>query len=144
MDGHSEAIVDLAAVRSNVAAMAQHVKEAQVMAVVKSDGYGHGMLDPDGQAALAAARPGSASAIPRRRSRCGQPGITVPVLCLLAAPDALHREAIAAGVDLSAGTASLVRQIGVAAAAAGRPARLHLKVDTGMSRGGAPMAQWPG
>ena len=50
MDGHPEAIVDLAAVRSNVAAMAQHVKDAQVMAVVKSDGYGHGMI-PTAQAA---------------------------------------------------------------------------------------------
>jgi alanine racemase len=67
----------------------------------------------------------------------------VPVLCLLAAPDAPHREAIEAGIDLSAGSVSLVRQIAAAAALAGRPARLHLKADTGMSRGGAPMTQWP-
>ena len=37
-------------------------------------------------------------------------GITAPVLCLLAAPDAAHEEAIAAGIDLSAGSAGLVGQ----------------------------------
>jgi alanine racemase len=62
---------------------------------------------------------------------------------MLAAPDAAHQEAIELGVDLSAGTASLVRQIAAAAARAGRTARLHLKVDTGMSRGGALLRQWP-
>jgi hypothetical protein len=49
------------------------------------------------------------------------------VLCLLAAPDAPHNDAITLGVDLSAGDAGLVRQIAAAAAAVGRPARLHLK-----------------
>src|SRR5258708_5448664 len=45
MDGHPEALVDLGAIRSNVTAIVQHVGGAQVMAVVKSDGYGHGMIE---------------------------------------------------------------------------------------------------
>ncbi|HUJ08367.1 MAG TPA: alanine racemase [Streptosporangiaceae bacterium] len=143
MDGHPRALVDLGAVRSNVAAIAEHVGHAEVMAVVKSDGYGHGAL-PIAAAALAAGASWLgvghvAEALALRRA-----GFTVPVLCLLAAPDAPHAEAIAAGVDLSAGSADLVRQIAAAADRAGRPARLHLKADTGMSRGGAPMEQWPG
>ena len=142
MDGQSEAIVDLAAIRSNVAAMADYVGSAQVMAVVKSDGYGCGMV-----ATATAALAGGATWLGVGHVKEGlalrAAGITAPVLCLLATPDAAHGDAIAHGVDLSAGTASLVRQIGEAADRAGVAARLHVKVDTGMSRGGAPMAEWP-
>jgi alanine racemase len=143
MDEHSEAIVDLAAIRSNVAALGRHASSADVMAVVKSDGYGHGLL-PTAAAALAGGATWLgvghiAEAVALRAA-----GVTAPVLCMLAVPDAPHQDAIEAGVDLSAGTAGLVRQVAVAAQRAGRRARLHLKVDTGMSRGGAPLAQWPG
>lgn len=143
MDGHSEAVVDLAAIRSNVAAMVEHVGSAQVMAVVKSDGYGHGLL-PTATAALAGGATWLGVGHIGEALALRAAGFTVPVLCLLAAPDGLHRDAVAAGVDLGAGTASLVSRIGAAAEAAGVPARLHLKADTGMSRGGAPMDQWPG
>ena len=54
------------------------------------------------------------------------------------------RRPIRHDVDLSAGSADLVRQIAAAAERAARPARLHLKADTGMSRGGATAADWPG
>jgi alanine racemase len=143
MDGHPEALIDLGAIKDNAAALARHVRGAQVMAVVKADGYGHGMI----QTAAAALAGGAtwvgvnhvAEAVALR-----QAGLTAPVLCLLAAPDAPHKAAIMNDVDLSAGSASLVSQIAAAAAAAGRPARLHLKADTGMSRGGATAADWPG
>ncbi len=143
MDGHSEAIVDLDAIRSNVAAMAEYAAGPEIMAVVKSDGYGHGML-----ATAAAALAGGATwlgvgpvaeGVALRRA-----GISAPVACLLAAPDAPHRLAIELGLDLGAGTTGVLRQICAAAEVAGRPARLHLKADTGMSRGGALMREWPG
>jgi alanine racemase len=142
MDGHPEAIVDLSVIRANVAAMARYVGGVQVMAVVKSDGYGHGMV-PTANAALAGGATWLgvghvAEALELRRTGC-----TAPVLCLLAAPDAPHSNAISLGIDLSVGSKSLVRQLGQAAELAGRPARLHLKADTGMSRGGAPMDRWP-
>ncbi len=113
------------------------------MAVVKSDGYGHGMVRT-----AAAALAGGATWLGVGQVAEGvalrQAGLSAPVLCLLAAPDAPHRDAIESGIDLSAGTASLVRQIGAAAEQAGRPARLHLKADTGMARGGATARDWPG
>ena len=142
MDGHSEAIVDLAAIRSNVAALAKYVGNAEVMAVVKSDGYGHGLV-PTAAAALAGGAIWLGVGHIEEALALRAAGFTAPVLCLLASPDAPHRDAIAAGVDLSAGTASLIRQISAAAETVGVAARLHLKADTGMSRGGAPMAQWP-
>src|SRR5258708_11516051 len=73
-----------------------------------------------------------------------QAGLTAPVLCLLGAPGAPHEQAILGDVDLSAGSAALVSQIAAAAGLAGRSAQLHLQVDTGMSRGGATAADWPG
>jgi alanine racemase len=138
----SEVTVDLTAIRSNVTALVKHVIGAEVMAVVKSDGYGHGLL-PTATAALAGGATWLgvghiAEAVALRRS-----GVQAPVLCLLAAPDANHRQAIELGVDLSVGSVRLLRQLAAAADRAGRPARLHLKADTGMSRGGATMAQWP-
>lgn len=141
MDGDSTAIIDLAAIRSNVAALARHAPSAEVMAVVKSDGYGHGMI-PTATAALAGGATWLAVGQVAEAVALRAAGITAPILCLQAAPDAPHADAIERGVDLSAGTGALVHQIGLAAEFAGRPARLHLKVDTGMSRGGATMAQW--
>ncbi len=142
MDGHPEALIDLGAIKHNVSALARHVGGAQVMAVVKADGYGHGMVS-----AAAAALAGGATwlgvvhvaeALVLRHA-----GLAAPVLCLLGAPGAPHEEAIRNDVDLSAGSAALVSQIAAAAGLAGRPARLHLKVDSGMSRGGATAADWP-
>jgi alanine racemase len=143
MEGHPELVIDLDAITANSAALLRHVGGAALMAVVKSDGYGHGML-PTAFAALAGGatwlgvvQVGDALALRRA-------GITVPVLCLLGAPDVPHEEAITAEVDLTAGTAGLVGQIAAAARRAGRPARLHLEADTGMGRGGATAADWPG
>jgi len=142
MDGQPEALIDLDAIKANVAAIASHVGAAQVMTVVKSDAYGHGIL-PSARAAVA----GGASwlgvvqladAIALR-----QDGHTVRILSLHGSPDAPHREAVRHDIDLTAGTPELVRQIAQAAELAGRPARVHLEVDTGMGRGGAIAADWP-
>jgi alanine racemase len=142
MDGDPEALIDLGAIKENVSALRRHVGGAQLMAVVKADGYGHGLI-PTAKAAvrggadwLGVVQIGDALAL-------RQAGLTVPVLCLLGAPDAPHQEAISGGVDLSAGSTALVGQIAAAAQRAGQPARLHLKADTGMSRGGATAAEWP-
>jgi alanine racemase len=147
---HAQAPVDLAAITRNVEVLRDRMTGSQVMAVVKADGYGHGST----QAARAAVAGGAdwlgvvhvAEALRLRRA-----GITVPVLCLMALPENAHEDAIRAGIDLSAGSVPLVRQIAAAAErvgrgganTAGRPARLQLKADTGLSRGGATPAEWP-
>jgi alanine racemase len=142
MDGHAQALVDLDAIAGNVAALREHVAPSAVMAVVKADGYGHGSV----AAARAAIDGGAqwlgvvhvAEALELRAA-----GIESPMLCLMAIGSDGHRAAIEARVDLTAGSVDMVRRIAAAAVAAGRPARLHLKADTGLNRGGATAADWP-
>jgi alanine racemase len=142
MDGQAEAVIDLDAIRANVVALRGHVGAAQVMAVIKSDGYGHGLI-PSASAALAGGATWLgvlhvADAVALRRA-----GLDVPVLSLHGCPDASHADAIRHDIDLTAGTPSLVSHIAAAARLAGKPARLHLESDTGMGRGGAIAADWP-
>ena len=120
-----------------------HVRGAAVMAVVEVR-----RLRARHVPARRPRRAGGGAGLARRgadRGRAGAaPGrVHRPGAVPAAAPDAAHEEAIAAGIDLSAGSAGLVGQIAAAASRAGRPARLHLKADTGMSRGGATAADWP-
>ncbi|MGH3276309.1 MAG: alanine racemase [Streptosporangiaceae bacterium] len=141
-EGHPEVIVDLDAITANAAALVGHVGGTQLMAVVKSDGYGHGMV-PTAAAAVA----GGASWLGVTRIADAlalrAAGLMVPVLCLLAAPGARHEEAVRAGIDLTCDTPEVVAQVAAAARRAGRRARLHLEADTGMSRCGATAAAWP-
>src|SRR5207302_8683570 len=53
----------------------------------------------------------------------------------------LHR-GVKADVDRSASGTALLAEIVAAARTAGRPARVHLKIDTGLNRGGAKPADW--
>ncbi len=142
MDSHAQALVDLDAISGNVAALRELVAPSAVMAVVKAGGYGHGAVP----AARAAIRGGAgwlgvvhvAEALELRAA-----GIDSPLLCLMAIGSDAHSAAIEAGVDLTAGSVDMVRRLAAAAADAGRPARVHLKADTGLSRGGATAADWP-
>jgi alanine racemase len=142
MNTPAEALVNLDLVRDNVTGLRQHAGGAEVMAVVKSDAYGHGLI-PVALAALA----GGASWLGVVRMdealTLRQVGVSVPVLCLMTVPGGKHEEAIARDVDLGVGSMVLLTEIADAAARGGRPARVHLKVDSGMSRGGATMPDWP-
>jgi alanine racemase len=143
MNASAETLIDLDAVKGNVAALRRHVGGAAVMAVVKSDGYGHGMV-PAARAALAGGASWLGVVTVAEALALRGAGVPAPVLCLMGVPGSAHEEAVRQGVDLSAGTVSLVEEIAAAARQAGRPARLHLKADTGMSRGGATARAWPG
>jgi alanine racemase len=142
MGGLPEALIDLDAVRDNVAALRAHVGGPQVMAVVKADGYGHGMI-PAAIAALAGGADWLGVVHVHEALALRKAGIAGRMLSLLGVPGAAHEIAIRQDVDLSAASTAMVDEVARAAARAGRPARLHLKVDTGMSRGGATLADWP-
>jgi alanine racemase len=124
--------VDLGAVAHNVAVLAEHVAPAEVWAVVKADGYGHGAV-PVAQAALGAGAHGLAVALVEEAVVLRDAGIDAPILLLSEArPDEFLE---LAALDLRT---VLYTPGGIAAAAdTGRPLRVHLKVDTGMHRVGA-------
>jgi alanine racemase len=113
-----------------------------VMAVVKQDAYGHGAVRC-AQAALAGGASWLGVAHLPEAMELRQAGITAPVLCLMAVPGEEHEEAIRADVDLSAGSREHLARVAAAARRAGKPARVQLKADTGLSRGGATRAEWP-
>ena len=135
MEAPSRAVVDLDAIRSNVAALAERAGPAQVMAVVKADAYGHGLV-PSAHAALAGGATwlGVAQAAEALALRAA--GIDVPVLTWLYAPAEPLDALVAARVDVSVSSAAALVQVVDAARATGRTARVHVKVDTGMGRGG--------
>jgi alanine racemase len=137
----AEAVVDLGAVRHNTAVLAAAAPSAQVMAVVKADGYGHG-AEPVARAALAAGASWLGVCTLEEALDLRAAGITAPLLSWLHLPGDDFGAALAAGVDLSASSREHLAAILAAARATGHRARLHLKADTGLSRNGAPAAEW--
>ena len=139
----TEAVVDLAAIRANVATLNAGTR-AQVMAVVKADGYGHGLL-PSARAALDGGASWLGVAIVDEALALRADGITAPILAWLWTPgeDEVIRRALSADVDLSVSGQWQLDVIVAAAREAGRAARVHLKIDTGLSRNGVYAADWP-
>lgn len=138
----AEARVDLEAIRHNVRLLRAAAPGADLMAVVKADGYGHGMV-PSARAALQAGAAALGVCTVDEALTLRRAGIDAPVLAWLLAPGMPLAEAIDAEVDLSAASIPLLREVVAAARQTGRVARLHLKLDTGLSRGGATAADWP-
>jgi alanine racemase len=137
----AEARIDLDAIRANVTRLRAGTT-AGVMAVVKADGYGHGSV-PVARAALEAGATWLGVCTLDEALTLRRAGITAPVLAWLLAPGLPLRHAVAADVDLSAASVGQVGEMVAAARLAERPARVHLKIDTGLSRGGATPADWP-
>ena len=139
----TQARIDLGAVRENVAALAARAAGgAQVMAVVKADGYGHGLL-PCARAAVQGGASWLGVAFLEEALALRSDGIDVPVLAWLMVPDEDLAPAVAAGVDLSVDDLAQLDRVLAAARATGTTARVQLKIDTGLSRGGATVRDWP-
>jgi alanine racemase len=137
----AEIRVDLNAIRHNVARL-RAATSAELMAVVKGDGYGHGMV-PVARACLDAGADWLGVCTLDEALGLRAAGITAPVLAWLLAPGLPLHEGVAADIDLSAASVGGLAELVEAAKRAGRAARVHLKVDTGLSRGGAAPADWP-
>ena len=138
----AEAVVDLDAVGHNVGVLRAAAPDAALMAVVKADGYGHGAVVV-GRAALAAGASWLGICTLQEALDLRVAGITAPLLSWLHLPEEDFTDAVAAGIDLSVASRAHLASVLDGARRAGRPARLHLKVDSGLSRGGAQPADWP-
>jgi alanine racemase len=137
-----EARIDLAAIRSNVRRMREVVGPAEVMAVVKADAYGHGMVEC-ARAAVQAGASWLGTALPEEALALRAAGLQGPMLTWLHAPGDPFAELIAADVDISVSGSWALREITAAVKAVGRPARIQLKVDTGLGRNGVSAQEWP-
>ncbi|MFJ6317454.1 alanine racemase [Streptomyces californicus] len=138
----ARAEIDLAALRANVRALRERAAGAQLMAVVKSDGYGHGAV----RCAEAAREAGAAwlgTATPQEAFALRAAGLGGRIMCWLWTPGGPWREAVEADIDVSVSGLWALREVRAAAGAAGRPARVQLKADTGLGRNGCQPADWP-
>ncbi|WP_344899228.1 alanine racemase [Actinomadura meridiana] len=133
--------IDLGAIAANAAALVAAAKGTPVMAVVKSNAYGHGLV-PAARAALdgGAAQLGVArieEALTLRRA-----GLDAPILAWLPWNRTGYDAAVLADVELGVDAPWRLDVIAEAARHR-RPARVHLEIDTGLSRGGATEDDWP-
>lgn len=134
--------INLNAVAANLATMRSRTGGAKVMGVVKADAYGHGMIEVarrlEAESVDFLGVADIAEALALRTN-----GITTPILAWLHEPGETFEAAIAADVDLGIATTAHLEAIASAAAELGKTARVHLKVDTGLSRNGAHLRDWP-
>ncbi|NJC64805.1 alanine racemase [Planosporangium flavigriseum] len=137
----AEIRVDLDAIRTNLALLRDGTT-AEVMAVVKGDGYGHGMV-PVARAALEAGATWLGACTLGEALELRAAGITAPVLAWLLSPGLPLHEGVAADVDLSVASLAGLAEMVAAAQRVGKPARVHLKIDTGLRRSGALPTDWP-
>ena len=105
------------------------------MAVVKADGYGHGAV-PSARAALAGGADWLGVAYPSEAAQLRAAGIDAPMVAWLLSPGQDVREALRTNVDLSVSDVAMLEAVVAQAGEVGVAARVHLKVDTGLSRAG--------
>ncbi|MGM1017366.1 MAG: alanine racemase [Actinomycetota bacterium] len=134
-----EAVIELDAIADNTRHFAR-LTGAQVIAVVKANGYGHGAA----VAAVAALSGGAtrlgvaeiAEGLELRRQ-----GVNAPIMAWLHAPGQRFDEAAAAGIEV--GISSFAQlEAAAAAGSADRAVGVHIKLETGLSRNGIPRAEW--
>lgn len=138
----AEARVDLAAIRRNVGRLKELADGAELMGAVKADAYGHGLV-PVSEAVLEGGASRLGTAFVREALELREGGVTAPILSWLITPGEPLDRAIESDIELSAADEGLLAEIAGAARRTGRTAKLHLEADTGMTRGGAPLAAWP-
>ena len=126
--------VDLAALEHNYRQLrGLCAPQVKLLAVVKADAYGHGLLPVARKLAAAGADYLGVGSL-EEGLRLRQAGITVPVLLLLGILPEEAERAVAAGLDVALFRQDVAQALAAAGASQGKKARVHLKVDTGMGR----------
>ena len=139
MENRAEVLIDLGAIRENIKyLMAKSGKPA--LAVVKADGYGHGLL-PVAKSALSAGASWLGVALLEEARALRQGGISAPIIAWLTPITDDFKSAISEDIDIAIPSLAHLEAITSAARSLGKCARIHLEVDTGMSRGGA-LNEW--
>jgi len=133
-DRQTWAEIDLDALANNVKEIKKLLKkETKFCAVVKADAYGHGAI-PAAKAVLAAGADTLAVAILGEAIELREAGIAVPILVLGYTPPSQAPLLVAFHITQAVFSLDVAKAISQAAVAAGVTAKIHLKIDTGMSR----------
>ena len=135
----AEAIVDLSAIKFNVELL-KKTSGTKLLAVVKADAYGHGLI-PVAQAALSAGADYLGVALLEEAVTLREAGISAPILAWLVQPGSDFAQAITLDIDIAAASLQALSEISLASQQVQKKARVHLEVDTGMTRGGF-LAEW--
>lgn len=135
--------VDLDALSANVEVLRRHAPGAALLAVVKADAYGHGLV-PAARATLDAGAAWLGTALLSEAVVLRRQGVSAPVLAWLWSPGdpdlvtCVHQE-----IDVTASSQWQLEALAGASHATGMVARVQLKVDTGLGRNGCTAADWP-
>jgi alanine racemase len=130
MSNRAEVNIDLTAIAANVKKL-KATSRTELMAVVKADAYGHGLV-PVAKAALNAGASWLGVALVEEAHSLRAAGVTAPILAWLVSPGSNYAAAIDANIDLAVPSLDVFKEI----VATGKRARIHIEVDTGMTRGG--------
>lgn len=135
----AEAIIDLAALESNVRRLLSGSK-AKGLAVVKADAYGHGLI-PIAERAVKAGASWVGTALLEEAIKVREGGIKVPIISWLTPIHDDFEAALQNQIDLAIPSIEHLTAVMKAAEKTNIKPRLHLEVDTGMTRGGA-LGEW--
>ena len=125
----------------NLSAIADNLKliksktDAQVLAVIKADAYGHGLIQV-GKAAADAGAEWLGTALLEEGIALRKSGIKIPIISWLTPLSEDFKTAIDLDVDLSISSIELLNEVVAAGKSVKKIPRVHIEVDTGMSRGG--------
>jgi len=130
----------------NLSAITQNFKSiksrttADVLAVVKADAYGHGLI-PVSKALEEAGADWFGTALLEEAINLRKSGILKPIISWLTPLGEDFKSAIDLDIDLGIPSVDLLDEVIKAASLTGKTARIHLEIDTGMSRGGV-LSEW--
>ena len=130
----------------NLSAIIQNFKSiksrttADVLAVVKADAYGHGLI-PVSKALEEAGANWFGTALLEEAINLRKAGILKPIISWLTPLGEDFKSAIDLDIDLGIPSVDLLDEVIKAASLTGKTARIHLEIDTGMSRGGV-LSEW--
>ena len=139
---HVTADIDLGRLSRNVETLKRKINGPALMAIVKANAYGHGLV----QSAQAAKRGGAdwlATALLEEAIDLRNAGVSGPILTWLNTLDDRFEECISKDIDLGINSLESLSAICAAAGKVGKSARVQVKVDTGLGRNGVTLDDLP-
>ena len=131
--------INLTAIKKNIEYIKQK-SNAQILAVVKADAYGHGLI-PVAKAAVDSGATWLGTALLEEAIELRNNGIDAQVIAWLTPLGEDFKSALSLKIEIGVSSIELLDEVVSASEKVGVIPRLHLEIDTGMSRGGVA-DQW--